>query len=161
MEFKELLEDFSTRMGGGLTLSPDESGTVALIVDDMPVTLQHLDGLNQVALIGEIGEPPPADHLERLYRALLSANHLFAGTGGATISLDSESGKVMMCRVLELRLLDGESFSTILEGFLNALETWRQVVGEFRGSVENGEQKPEDDSTFAPGSFGSHSFMQV
>lgn len=161
MEFKELLEDFSTRMGGGLTLTPDESGTVALVVDEMPVTLQHLEGLDQLALIGEIGEPPPADHLERLYRAMLAANHLFAGTGGATISVDTESGKAMLCRVMELKLIDGESFATVLEGFLNTLETWRQIVGEFRGAVENGETKPEDEPPLVPGGFGSNGFLQV
>lgn len=161
MDFKDLIEDFSARMGGGLQLSPDDAGAIALVVDEMPLTIQHLDGLNQIALIGEIGEPPPAEHLERLYRAMLSANHLFAGTGGATISVDPESSKVMLCRVLELALLDGEAFSTVLEGFLNTLETWRQLVGEFRGTVENGEEKGAGESAFEPGAFGSNGFMQV
>ena len=40
------------------------------------------DGL---AVVGAavIGEPPP-ERLEGLYKTILSANHLFAGTGGAT-----------------------------------------------------------------------------
>lgn len=134
MQYEELLKAFGTKLGC-IDLKPDEASCVALEVDGMPLTIMGLDELRQVALTGEIGEPPPAEKMERLYRTLLIANHNFAGTHGATISINPETGKISLCRLVSLELTDADAFFTDVERFVNTLETWRKLVSDFRGAV--------------------------
>lgn len=133
MEFEDLLKGLGEKLGCG-PLEADESGSVSLAVDDMPMMLMHLDEIQSFALVGEVGEPPPEDRMERLYRAMLVANHNFSGTGGATLSIDGETGKVSLCRVIPLLTVDNDTFFAHIEGFVNILETWRKIVTEFCGA---------------------------
>lgn len=137
MEYKELLADFGAKVGGGMDLVPDASGMVNLSVDDMSFSILGLEEVGQVVLSGEVGEVPPVEHQERLYRALLIANSNLAGTNGATLALDPDGGQVRLCRLLPLALLDVESFSSEVENFLNTLEFWHRIVTDFRGEVQN------------------------
>jgi len=138
MNYDELMKSLGERMGG-VRLLPDDEGCVALDVDGMPLTIMGLDELRQVALTGEIGEPPPADRMERLYHALLVANHNLVGTRGATISINPETGRLSLCRLFPLDSIDVDAFSAGVEQFVNTLETWRRIVDDFHGA----EIKPE------------------
>ena len=128
MTFDELIRDFGGKIG--VELTPTD-GAVALAVDDMSVLIQELPELDAVVLLGEIGEPPP-EGLERLLTAMLDANHLFAGTGGGTLSRDPGSGKFHLCRWEPLALADAGSFAAVMEKFVNVLETWRKLVADYR-----------------------------
>jgi len=134
MRFDELLKAFGEKLGGNMELTPDESGAVALDIDGMPLTILGLEEVGRVALVGVIGEPPPEEKMERLYRAMLEANHNFAGTAGATLSINPDTGKVSLCRMLPLELMDGEKFFSETEHFVNTLEMWRKLVEDFRGA---------------------------
>jgi len=136
MEFNELLKDLGAKLGGTFELTPDESGTVMLEIDEMPVSILELNELGLVVLLGVVGELPPEEKIERLYRALLEANHHFAGTAGATLSVNPETNAVELCRPLVRAVLDGERLFNELERFVNTLEVWRKLVTEFRGTVE-------------------------
>ena len=151
MTFDELIRDFGGKIG--VELTPTD-GAVALAVDDMSVLIQELPELDAVVLLGEIGEPPP-EGLERLLTAMLDANHLFAGTGGGTLSRDPESGKFHLCRWESLALADGESFAAVVEKFVNVLETWRKLVADYRppaADVAEGAGAP---------AFGQNGFLQI
>lgn len=164
MTYGELLEDFGKRMGNGMTLEPDASGTVNLAVDDLAVSLIGLEEVGAVALTGVLGEVPPADHQERLYKALLMANNNLAGANGATFSIDAESNEVKLCRMMPLLGLDGEKFFADVEKFINTLETWHRIVADFRGSEieEAGAGKKEEVKTEDAGLMGDFGgFMQV
>lgn len=158
MQYDELLKAFSAKLGG-MELKPDDSACVVLDVDGMPLTIMGLDELRHVALTGVIGEPPPAEKMERLYRALLIANHNFAGTNGATISINPETGKVSLCRLISLELTDADAFFADVEQFVNTLETWRKLVNDFRGA----ELEPEVGSEVTEQGLdrGLAGFMQV
>jgi len=163
MEYRELIDQFAEKLGGDVEITPDEDGTVMLEVDGMPLTIMGMEEVGQAALVGVVGEPPPADKMERLYKAILEANHNFAGTGGATFSINPDTGDVSLCRLIPLALADADGFFTETERFVNTLETWRKIVEDFRGaevetSVEAKNDVPEAASEMANGIGG---FMQV
>ena len=88
MTFEELISGLGSKIGVELT---SDDGSCVINVDDMVVTLMSLPDSDRLAVYGEIGDPPP-EGLEQLLSAMLEANHLFAGTAGATISRDHETG---------------------------------------------------------------------
>ena len=95
MDAPELIDALGKRLGIGLAL--DEDGVCALDADGLAVVFNDLPQANALALACDLGKPPP-ERLEGLFRAMLQANHLFAGTAGATLSLDPASGRASLCR---------------------------------------------------------------
>lgn len=154
MSYEELIKAFAEKLGGAVDLSPDADGTVMLDVDGLELTIMGMEEIGQVALIGIIGVPPPEEKMERLYRAMLEANHNFAGTSGATLSINPDTGKVSLCKILPLALADGDGFFKEIERFVNTLETWHKLVEDFRGVVDEPAAAPSE-MTFGGG------FMQV
>ncbi len=132
MTFLELLEGFGKAIGA--ELPPPENGSVMMEVDDMPVVIQEVAALNAVVMMAPIGMPPP-ENQEQLLTALLNANHLFAGTGGGTLSRDPESGMFCLCRLLPLVALEIETFTSAMESFLNVMETWKKLIADYRPTV--------------------------
>jgi len=131
METTEIIKAFGERIG--VAFNPDDDGTCAFEVDGLLVTISDLRVLDAVALVGDLGEPPP-ERLDALYKAMLEANHLFGGTGGATISFDPETGRFALCRVLPCRILDIDSFYNEAERFVSTLERWVKIVHDFRAA---------------------------
>lgn len=142
MRFEEHIEALGREIGVELGVNND--GACVLSVDDMTVTLQNLPEFESVGFWGEIGEPPP-QQLEKLLSVMLEANHMFKGTGGATISRDSETGRFYLCRLLDLRSLDAAAFNGALERFVNTLEAWIALVRDFRDVVPT--VLPKDESS--------------
>lgn len=132
MEASELITALGNRLG--IELKLDADGACAFGADDMVVTINHLEPLDVLVLSGDLGEPPP-ERLEALYKAMLEANHLFAGTGGATLSRDPESGHFAICRALLCRALDADSFYAQTEQFVSTVEAWTKLVANFRAAA--------------------------
>ncbi len=153
MEAKELIADIAKRIG----LEYDGGDTFSFEADGLVVAISNLPDIDAVALTGDIGEPPP-ERLEGLYKTLLGANHFFGGTGGATISLDPGTGRIVLCRALPLATLDGDKFYTEVERFVNTAETWAKVVSNYRDATT--EAPGELDVDAAP-AFSASGFMQV
>ena len=86
---------------------------------------------DRLAVHGEIGDPPP-EGLEQLLSAMLEANHLFAGTAGATISRDHETGRFHLCQHEPLAILDADSLAALVESFVNTLGIWRKAIVSYR-----------------------------
>ena len=154
MEFADLIKTLGERIG--IALTPNEDGACILSVDDMTVIIQNVPEVFSIAFWGEIGEPPPQGQL-LLQTAMLEANHLFHGTGGATISRDPDGGQYSLCRFLDSRCTDADAFVEVLEKFVNTLEAWRKLLADYRPE-ESEQSRPEEPSevdTFGVG------FMQV
>lgn len=81
MTFQLLLETLSTRLD---TPIEDTGGAAALEIDGLPVILQDAGDL--LLLRAEIADLPE-ENREPILLAILEANHLYRGTGGATLSL--------------------------------------------------------------------------
>ena len=128
MTFEELISGLGSKIGVELT---SDDGECVINVDDMVVTLMSLPDSDRLAVHGEIGDPPP-EGLEQLLSAMLEANHLFAGTAGATISRDHETGRFHLCRQEPLATLDADSLAALVESFVNTLEIWRKAIASYR-----------------------------
>ena len=128
MTFEELISGLGSKIGVELT---SDDGSCVINVDDMVVTLMSLPDSDRLAVYGEIGDPPP-EGLEQLLSAMLEANHLFAGTAGATISRDHETGRFHLCRHEPLAILDADSLAALVESFVNTLGIWRKAIASYR-----------------------------
>ena len=149
MTTKELLKDFGDRIG--VALEPDADGVCAFAADGLAVSIHDLPEVGAVALVGDLGEPPP-ERLEGLYEALLGANHLFRDTGGATLSRDPESGRLALCRALPAKTLDADAFYDVIERFVSSAQVWAHVIRDYRPASA-------DAAPAAP--FGTGGFLSV
>ena len=153
MQITELIAALGERIG--LKLALDEAGACTLAVDGMSVVIQDVSEADLVGFWGKIGAPPP-EGLQRLYELMLEANHLFRATAGATISRDPESKDFFLCRVLDLRILDAESFILALERFVNTLENWQRLVLDYRpAAASDGTGDGAPDEAVKPGGLES------
>lgn len=153
MEIKELIASLGDRIG--IQLALDADCACSFEADGLVVTLNHFPEIDTLALTGDIGEPPP-ENLEPLYKAMLEANCAFAGTAGATLSLDSATGRFSLCRALPLAVLDADSLYAAVEGFVNTLDAWHKIVVNYRSPVE-GRSADGEPEPFSP----DHGFVQV
>ena len=143
MTFEELISGLGSKIGVELT---SDDGSCVINVDDMVVTLMSLPDSDRLAVYGEIGDPPP-EGLEQLLSAMLEANHLFAGTAGATISRDHETGRFHLCRHEPLAILDADSLAALVESFVNTLEILRKAIASYRpvakSAAEGADEGPQ------------------
>ncbi len=152
MEASEIIKAFCEKVG--VEFEPDADGTVTLDVDGATVTINDLREINAVALVGDLGEPPP-ERLDALYKLMLEANHLFGGTAGATISCNPKTGHFALCRVLPCVALDSDFFYAEAERFVSTLESWTKIVRDFRDAP------PADDSSMMTPDAGPSGFITV
>lgn len=152
MTFEELISGLGSRIGVELT---SEDGECVINADDMVVTLMSLPDSDRLAVHGEIGDPPP-EGLEQLLSAMLEANHLFAGTAGATISRDHETGRFHLCRHEPLATLDADSLAALVESFVNTLEIWRKAIASYRPVAKTAAERTDEVPRF-----GATGFVQV
>ena len=143
MTFEELIAAFGAKMGVAL-VADNESCVVG--VDDMTVTFLHLDEVDKISIYGEIGETPH-DGIEELLSTMLEANHLFAGTAGATLSRDKKTGRFCLCRGEPRARRDPDSFASVMESFVNTLAVWRSIVANYRPD-ESGAAAPPPSTSF-------------
>lgn len=129
METSEILKSFCERIG--IKYEPNADGACSFEADGLLVTVSDLRGLDQIALVGDLGEPPP-QRLERLYKTMLEGNHLLGATGGATLSLDPDTGRFALCQFLPYRAIDADSLYSVADRFVSTIEAWTKLIGDFR-----------------------------
>jgi hypothetical protein len=127
MTFAEIVEILGNRLGIELYV---HNGSCHVDVDDMTICIQEIEDIGGFCLVGEIGELPPLN-AEAVMSALLTANHLFQGTGRATISRDPVTGNLFLCRYERLDFLDGDRVYDMFCNFVNTLEIWRETVANY------------------------------
>ena len=157
MEFREIIRQFGTKIGMA-DLSPDETNSCHLKIDDMSVSFMEDLASGGIVTWAEICAPP-ADGAEMLNRVLMEAMFMGQGTAGSVFSIEPESGKIFLHRVDPLAALDLDSFSAMLEKFVNTLELWRKTIADFR-PVAEAVKKANVEAEQVSG-FGLDGFMQV
>lgn len=157
MELAELIEGFAEKLGlAGLSLT---DGMCQVDIDGMVITFVEVAATHQVITCAEVGEPPPEGR-ERLYKVLMESMYMGRATGGSTFSLDPENGSLQLFRFDSLLLLDVESFMAMLEKFVNLLEQWRKMIGEFSDAAP-GISNAEAEVAAETQRFSLGGFMQV
>jgi hypothetical protein len=129
MEFNELVESFATSLGvEGVEI---EGGACAFEIDGMKVNVFNDEAAGTVMVYGEIGQPPSED--DRSFGpAMLKANHLFGGTGGATLCQNPETGEYAIFQAFPLAGLDAESLTEHVARIANQTEHWRNILNAFQ-----------------------------
>lgn len=142
MEFDELIDGFAAKYGiEGLAA---KDGTAVLRFDDVSAAFICDESGASVTVAAEIGEPPPCGDSGRFGNLLLQANHLFRGTGGATLSRDPESGAYCIARRLPLASLSLDEFSAHVAKIVSQAETWRDAMETFRQAEDAADDGAEE-----------------
>ena len=159
MEYNELIESFAASLGiEGVEI---EGGAAALEIDGMTVGFVHDDAAGAIMVVVEIGFPPP-DADGPFGSAMLKANYLFGGTGGAVICQNPDTNAYALMRSYPLVSLDVETFAVAVEALLNTAENWKRILSGAAEaeSVKESQDEGLADST-APAGFPMGGFMQV
>lgn len=125
-KYEELIRGLALLFG----LEPEELLKVEEIaVHGLSIGLQFEGDADagDVVFYAPLGEPAP-EHASALYPQLLQANHLWAGTGGATLSVHPASGEVILMGRLPLERLQAEHFVQVLDVFTDAAVYWRDRI---------------------------------
>lgn len=159
MGFRDLIEKFAERCG---VEAPDsKDGAVVFEIDGMPVGFIHDRTGDAVMVVAEIGEQNP-DADEACSSALLKANYLFAGTGGATLCRNPETGAFAIMRSWPLASLDGDAFASSVNDLLTTAEKWKAVVeGMGEAQVAHDDQVEEEREILQSDPGGAGGFMRV
>ena len=129
MEFNELIQAFAASLGlDGVEI---EGGAAAFEIDGMKVNIFNDAEADTVMVYGEIGQPPSED--DRSFGpAMLKANHLFGGTGGATLCRDPETGAYAIFQAFPLDGMDAESLAAQVARIVDKTEHWRGILNAFQ-----------------------------
>ena len=114
-------------------LQIDEEYRCNMMFDEVPVSFELGDGDESMYIYSLLGHVPD-DGLEQLYAELLHANYDFADNGGSTLSVDSQSGNVVLLREERLELLRLSRLESVVEQFVNVAEGW---MSRLRGGGTN------------------------
>lgn len=158
MDLKDIITAFAAENGlEGLTA--DAEGAYHIGIDDMVVSFSETGNRDEFVTWAEVAVPQQEGR-ERLYRALMEAMFLGQGTGGATFSLERESGEICLHRIDNSAQMDLNLFKEKLEKFVNILEQWRKLMADFAPvahEIEEAARNSEQETR----QFGLGGFMQV
>lgn len=143
MNFRELVRDLSERLGLEEAIEVDADDRFSFEVDGVGVMVQGMDESSSLALVADLGRPPP-ERLEALYLELLKSNHPLQGTTGVTFSVNPETLAIAQHRILSLNDQTAESFEREIERFVSVLLDWRTKVSEFRADEHSPTAVPDD-----------------
>ena len=158
MTYNELIESFAASLGvEGVEI---EGGVAAFEIDDMRVNIFNDAEADTVMVYGEIGQPPSDD--DRSFGpAMLKANHLFGGTGGATLCQDPETGEYAIFQAFPLAGLDAESLATHVARIADKTEHWRNILNAFQVAEREKDEAAADEILLDAIHGGQSGFLQV
>ena len=134
MDFQNII----AALGGKLGVELDGAdGACGLAVDGVDVVLQ--DAGDWLLVHTDLGEPPPQDPAA-LHRAMLEANFLYGGTGGATLAVSPADGHAHLQKYTWLERLDAESALLFVDRFAETAARWIALLADYRpaGGGEGG-----------------------
>ena len=159
MEYSELMDAFAAKCGVENPAAKD--GPAVFEIDGMDVGFIHDTTEDAIMVVAAIGEQNP-DADEACSSALLKANYLFAGTGGATLCRNPETGAFAIMRSWPLASLDADTFATAVNDLLTTAEKWKAVVEGIDNAQDARDEQIEEEKEIlqsGPGAAGG--FMRV
>jgi hypothetical protein len=140
MTFKETIAALAEKLGVEIDVEGDACALRAGAKDGTSVTIwmQGYDERGAVLMGADLGVPPP-ERLERLYRAMLEGNDLFRDTGGATLSINPDTGRVRLQRFDTFDALEEVGPDKAFAVFADVAAAWTQVIRDFRDAPEKDE----------------------
>ena len=138
MDNFKLIKYFGDQLGINLDYNPD--GAYAFEIDGLAFAIHDLSDCGRIVLSGDMGSPPPGDR-EHLYKTLLEAQHMLKSTGGASFSINPDTGNLTLCKALVTAILDDREFFHEAESFINALHSWAGVISNYSSEIASEGEK--------------------
>ena len=163
MTFQELIKATGEQLGLE-ELVPDEDGFCSLESEDGAIDIAFISEEHNLVLLHAVVGEVSAESSEAVILKALEANCGFKKTGGATLSINPETGCFELARYFALELLEPATLLAHLESFALSLLEVRGMLQE--GKAEDAESRKEDavdDASFSadPLEMGSHGFVRV
>ena len=142
MSYEELIEEFGKQYGiEGLE---SQGGAAALVIDGIKIDLLSDEAADCAVIYAEIGHPPPSSD-GKFGETMLKANHLFGGTGGATLCQNPETGEYAIFQAFPLSALNADSLAAEVARIVDKTEHWRGILNAFQvAERERGETAAEE-----------------
>jgi Tir chaperone protein (CesT) family len=140
---QQVIGDFGKTIGLD-DLALDEADYCCLLIDQaLVINIEFDEPERRLMLYSMVGRP--GQDRAAVFSALMQANYLGRGTGGATLGLQSEPDgeAIVLSREVPLPGLDVPAFSSALERFVNMAETWTQRLGTAPAAAETSAPAPD------------------
>ena len=156
-KLEELIGKFSAN--AGLEYAPSVEGVWKFSADG---NIFGVTGDEEGAKVWLFGEIPFADPAKKgaLVKAAMEANYFHRGTGGATFSLNPDTGALTLVASKRLDALGEEAFFAFVEKFVNTLAVWNSFSDGSRPQAEPSAEPPAESSA-APTFLYDAGFMRV
>lgn len=148
MDGREKANMLLAEFGRGLGLEGvglDQDGSAILGFGDIYVLFALMDEGNTLVMSAPIPEsagPKP----QHLLEALLAANFMWRGAGGATLALDGPDGQIVLQAKAPLAELYGQALSTHLSALLDATDAWRAQATVTRAAQDLASPESDDET---------------
>ena len=139
MTFAILIDFLAHHFGPPLE---DAGGASVLEVSGVQVILQEAGDL--LLLRTEIGDLPEDDRAP-LLAAILEANHLYRGTGGATLALVPGTSRLCLQKYTWLDRLSPDTIPDLLFRFSSTATTWHRLLADYRPAPPDDAPPPSPD----------------
>lgn len=126
--YENLIRDFAQHVGlDGETLLQ----TQEVVIEGLKVGLDFEgdETLGDVVYFTLLGVPQPL-RKSQVYETLLEANHLWVGTGGATLGVQQGTGQVIFCGRIDVEGVTAESLSLLLDAFVDNALFWHGYIND-------------------------------
>lgn len=133
MNFKDFIGTLAKELGADIEIDNDVCAISlgSAEGDRIDIVLQGFDRRGVLLATADLGEAPPEGR-EALYKTLLEANDLFAGTLGATLSLNTANGRVRLQRFDDMDALRAAGVRAAFTVFADTAAVWKRFVADFR-----------------------------
>ena len=138
---ENLLAEFGAAIGIP-DLRPDEELRCNIMVDDVAVSFELGMGDENLYIYALLGAVEDGD-ADVAYLALLHANYVFEGTSGSTLSVDPQSGGIVLIREERLDSLRPARFEAIIENFVDVAERWMRWIERREFDTQAAVPQPE------------------
>ena len=146
---RELLRELGTRIQLPM-LDLDDAGNACIDVDEAYVINLEYDADEDALLMYTwLGHVPESNTAEVL-RRLLSANHFWTETEGATLSVEEETNGIVLIDRSRCQDFDIASFESRMQGYMSVVERWLKIL-------DGSEEEPELREDVAP----PHGFLRA
>jgi hypothetical protein len=127
-KYDDLIRAFAAEVG----LDADAFAKAQEVVIDgvaVGVTYEGNADFGDLVYFAQLGKPSDAREAD-VHRTLLYANNLWAGTGGATLGLQQETGKVVMAGRLDIGEVTPAGLAKLLGAFADTALFWQKFIAD-------------------------------
>lgn len=97
-------------------------------VEGIAFALEYMDIEGTVLLSAEFGVLSEDASGEMILREMLEANHMFAGTSGASLSVDPHTMQASIQQQIWIDFLDFDAFMIRMKMFVDVAKDWKQKI---------------------------------